>query len=99
MSHLAFVISQFGGVSSLPGQGFQELKKTFYLALDVLAAEPPRAQAYVEQACIALSSQSAEGNVAFRKAKEAYTLSSIEQLVPVLSERCLKDWVWGACYP
>ncbi|TFK24406.1 hypothetical protein FA15DRAFT_669639 [Coprinopsis marcescibilis] len=105
LSHLAFVASQFGGVTST-SKGFEELKKTFYLSLDILAQGEgingdagAKAEAYVEQACIALNSQRVEGNVSFRQAKQAYTLASIEQLVPVLSDKCIRNWVWGVCYP
>jgi len=34
-----------------------------------------------------------------RQAKQAFVLASIEQLVPVLSDKCIRDWVWGVCYP
>jgi hypothetical protein len=53
LSHLSFVISQFGGVTSTAG-GFGELKKTFYLALDILAQAGDKADAYVEEACFSL---------------------------------------------
>ena len=53
LSHLSFVISQFGGVTSTAG-GFGELKKTFYLALDILAQTGDKADAYVEEACFSL---------------------------------------------
>lgn len=108
LGHLAFVISQFGGVTSTSPNAFVELKKTFYLALDILAQGdshdgvngPSKAEAYVEQVCVALNGQRVmEGNVAFRQAKEAFALASIEQLVPVLSGRCVREAVWGVCYP
>lgn len=38
LSCSAFMISQFGSVTST-SQGFEHLKKTFYLALDILAQE------------------------------------------------------------
>jgi hypothetical protein len=34
-----------------------------------------------------------------RQAKQAFVLARIEQLVPVLSDKCIRDWVWGVCYP
>ena len=34
-----------------------------------------------------------------RQAKQAFVLASIEQLVPVLSDKCIRDWVWDICYP
>ncbi|KAG6889886.1 hypothetical protein C0995_013861 [Termitomyces sp. Mi166 len=44
LSHLSFVVSQFGGVTATAtgaDPGFVELRKAFYLALDVLSAEEP----------------------------------------------------------
>ena len=39
LSHLSFVITQFGGVTTTATSGteFPELKKTFYVALDILS--------------------------------------------------------------
>jgi hypothetical protein len=37
LAHLAFVVSRFGGVTTAAAPGFVELKRTVYLALDVLA--------------------------------------------------------------
>ncbi|KIM41760.1 hypothetical protein M413DRAFT_445001 [Hebeloma cylindrosporum] len=103
LSHLSFIISEFGGVTTTT-QGFEHLKKTFYLALDILAhgdgEQGMKAEAYVQQSCFALNSQRAESAAtAPRQAKQAFVLASIEQLVPVLSDKCIRDWVWGVCYP
>lgn len=53
LSHLSFVISQFGGVTttSVEGPGFKELKKTFYLALDILASDPVASDRFVKELC------------------------------------------------
>lgn len=62
LSHLSFVISQFGGVTNIQ-QGFEHLKKTFYLALDILAqgdGDGSKAEAYVQQVCFTLNSQRTE---------------------------------------
>lgn len=67
LSHLSFVISQFGGVTTT-SQGFEQLKKTFYLALDILAqsegasegASSRAADAYVQQICSLVNSQRPE---------------------------------------
>lgn len=63
LSHLSFVISMFGGVTTAT-QGLEHLKKTFYLALDILSQSETefggvstKAEAYVQQACFALNSQ------------------------------------------
>ena len=56
LSHLSFIISQFGGVTTTT-QGFEHLKKTFYLALDILAqgdGDGSIAEAYVRQVCFTL---------------------------------------------
>ncbi|KAJ3512387.1 hypothetical protein NLJ89_g3553 [Agrocybe chaxingu] len=106
LSHLSFVMSQFGGVTTTT-QGFEHLKKTFYLALDILAQSEmdltgvgTKAEAYVQQACFLLNSQRKEtAATSPRQAKQAFVLASIEQLVPVLSDKCIRDWVWGVCYP
>jgi hypothetical protein len=50
LSHLAFVISQFGGVTTT-SQGFSELKKTFYLALDILAQSEEESDRFVRELC------------------------------------------------
>jgi hypothetical protein len=39
LHHLSFVISQFGGVAS-SAESFKELKRVFYMALDIVAADP-----------------------------------------------------------
>ena len=67
LSHLSFVISQFGGVTTNT-KGFEHLKKTFYLALDILAHGDgdgdgdgsKKAETYVQQICITLNSQRTE---------------------------------------
>ncbi|KAF9523889.1 hypothetical protein CPB83DRAFT_647670 [Crepidotus variabilis] len=108
LSHLSFIISQFGGVTTTT-QGFEHLKRTFYMALDILAhseGQPggqivvPNAEAYVQQVCLMLNAQRAESAAtAPRQAKQAFVLASIEQVVPVLSDKCIRNWVWGICYP
>ena len=72
LSHLSFVISQFGGVvaTSNNTEGFEHLKKTFYLALDILAHQgddgdedeesKKDAETYVRQVCFTLNSQRTE---------------------------------------
>ena len=122
LSHLSFVISEFGGVVAL-SQGFEQLKKTFYLALDILAQgewgnddNGSKAEEYVRDVCFALNSMRKDSSMSsfllfsffshqFQaanrplRAKQAFVLASLEQLIPVLSEACIKQWVWGVCYP
>ena len=71
LSHMSFVISEFGGVTTTT-KGFEHLKKTFYLALDILAQGDGehgdagvKAEAYVQQACFALNSQRAETGTSY----------------------------------
>ena len=47
LSHLSFIISQFGGVTSTSGGGFSELKRTFYTALDVVSADARNSDEFV----------------------------------------------------
>jgi len=65
LSHISFVISHFGGVTSTAG-GFGELKKTFYLALDILAQAGDKADAYVEEACFSLQRTAGGASLAIR---------------------------------
>jgi hypothetical protein len=51
LSHLSFVISQFGGVSSSSENGFVELKRVFYLALDILADDRQASERFTRQLC------------------------------------------------
>lgn len=62
LSHLSFAISQFGGVTST-GNGFEALKKTFYLSLDILAqdGDGKEAEEFVRVSCVGVNSQRIEG--------------------------------------
>ncbi|EIW81326.1 hypothetical protein CONPUDRAFT_144146 [Coniophora puteana RWD-64-598 SS2] len=106
LSHLSFVISQFGGA----GQGaFSELKREFYLALDILSADKQESERFVEELCRPFLSQSpgevstsiklANSNTVLNQAQKAYVLSSVEQLLPVLSTRTIRETVFPLCYP
>ena len=49
---LSFVVEKFGGVSSAPDQqGFGELRKVFYLALDILSADSERSEVFLKDSC------------------------------------------------
>ncbi|KXN93401.1 hypothetical protein AN958_00325 [Leucoagaricus sp. SymC.cos] len=106
LSHFAFVISQFGGVTST-SRGFEQLKKTFYLALDILVQEDGGnqknenlANRYVKDQCFALKSSAiTQASSLIQSAKKALVLASIEQLVPVLSEECIREYVFDVCWP
>lgn len=51
LSHLSFVMPQFGGVTSTAEGGLPELKKAFYMALDVLSESASRSDLFVHQLC------------------------------------------------
>jgi hypothetical protein len=48
LSHLSFVITKFGGVTSTSDVGFAELKRVFYSALDVLSADVEASETFVK---------------------------------------------------
>lgn len=69
LSCSAFIISQFGGVTST-SQGFEHLKRTFYLALDILVGESHGTRddlpnTYVKNQCLVLKSPSFTGDSKF----------------------------------
>jgi len=96
--HLSFVIHQFGGVTASSGGGFPELKRVFYMALDVLASDPGESERFVADFC---QSKPANAHVpAFVKnVKTAYVLACIEQLIPILSDECVRKDVFELCLP
>ncbi len=49
LSHLSFVMPQFGGVASTSEGGLPELKRAFYMALDVLASSEDAAERFVSE--------------------------------------------------
>ncbi len=51
LSHLSFVMPQFGGVASTSEGGLPELKRAFYMALDVLSASEAEAGRFVQELC------------------------------------------------
>ncbi|KAJ8583880.1 hypothetical protein M405DRAFT_747952 [Rhizopogon salebrosus TDB-379] len=96
LSHLSFVIAQFGGA----GQGaFNELKRLFYLALDVIGSDVIGSDQYVRDLCVAESGQRPPSAHPFYQAKKAFALSAIEQLIPVLSELTIQELVFPTCLP
>lgn len=94
LSHLSFIISQFGGVTTTSGDEFPQLKKTFYLGVDVISTDSEVCQNFVEGLC---AEEAADGS-AMQQAKKAFALACIEQLVPVLGEDMLPI-VFRTCFP
>ena len=48
LSHLSFVITKFGGVTSTSSSGLAELKRVFYSALDILGADAEASETFVK---------------------------------------------------
>ncbi|KAJ7164653.1 hypothetical protein C8R43DRAFT_1086103 [Mycena crocata] len=101
LSNLSFVISQFGGVTTTASPGFIELKKTFYLALDILAKSEEESYRFVRELCLSVQRWKArrDDHDADLQAKTAYALTCIEQLVPVLGGECLKSYALPLSLP
>ncbi|RPD77986.1 hypothetical protein L226DRAFT_544371 [Lentinus tigrinus ALCF2SS1-7] len=104
LSHLSFVMPQFGGVASNSESGLPELKRAFYMALDVLSASEAEAGRFVQELCYH-ESISAKGKAVetlprvLLDAKKAFALACVEQLVPVLSEAVIQSQVYPLCHP
>ena len=96
LSHLAFVIQKFGGA----GHGaFKELKRAFYLTLDILAVHTAESQHFVQQLCEGWWSNAHDLSHPIQQAKKAFALSAIEQLVSGLSISTIKTFVLPFCSP
>ncbi|RDX49946.1 hypothetical protein OH76DRAFT_499277 [Lentinus brumalis] len=102
LSHLSFVMPQFGGVASTSEGGLPELKRAFYMALDVLSASEAEAGRFVQELCHH-ETMSGKGKETLPRvlldAKKAFALACVEQLVPVLSEAVIQSQVYPLCYP
>ncbi|KAH7910858.1 hypothetical protein BJ138DRAFT_1172912 [Hygrophoropsis aurantiaca] len=96
--HLSFVIAQFGGA----GHGaFAELKKTFYLALDILATDTRASEQFARELCDScrVFPPNEPSQLPLSQAKKSFALAVIEQLVPVLGTACIQDLVLPMCLP
>ncbi|KAI0821986.1 hypothetical protein BC628DRAFT_1391850 [Trametes gibbosa] len=102
LSHLSFIMPQFGGVASTSEGGLPELKRAFYMALDVLASDRDAAERFV--------SELSQRDVTLGKGKDvetiprplvdarnAFALACVEQLVPVVSEETIQMRVYPIC--
>lgn len=103
ISHLSFVLPRFGGVSSTASSALPELLKTFYTALDLLASDPTECGRFVRELCGEITNLRAnkggEPNKTSVKAKEAFALACTEQLVPVLDNQTVREYVYPLCEP
>ncbi|KAI0763632.1 hypothetical protein BD413DRAFT_606606 [Trametes elegans] len=104
LSNLSFVMPQFGGVASTSEGGLPELKRAFYMALDVLAASDAAAERFVAELCQG-NGTSAKGKAtetlprSLLDAKRAFALACVEQLVAVLSADTIQTSVFPLCLP
>lgn len=96
LSHLSFVITQFGGAGH---SAFDELKRLFYLALDVLGSDVTESNKYARHLCVVDLGLEPFPAHPFYQAKKAFALSAIEQLIPVLNELTIQELVFPTCLP
>ncbi|KAF5382313.1 hypothetical protein D9757_008479 [Collybiopsis confluens] len=114
LSHLSLLVSQFGGISSLGSEGdgsFKELRRTAYLALDILASANGKGavERFVSElvqqqqlpGTIAGNGKAGQDDLRMIHAfsKTSFTLSCIEQLIPVLKVDYLMGPVWEVAQP
>ncbi|KAL7280056.1 hypothetical protein ACG7TL_006470 [Trametes sanguinea] len=104
LSHLSFVMPQFGGVASTAEGGLPELKRAFYMALDVLSSDQKASERFVEEltrGCGASEKGKGVDNLPcpLLNARKAFALACVEQLVPILSEETIRTRVYPLCYP
>jgi hypothetical protein len=120
LSHLSFVITKFGGVTSTSSDGFAELKRVFYSALDVLSADVEASEEFVRVLSLhgwstwilrhdaftdlfiqveATSSTGDSPAEPLARARQAFNLACVEQLVPLLSLDTIEHCVFPLCLP
>ncbi|KAH8114641.1 hypothetical protein DFH11DRAFT_1508769 [Phellopilus nigrolimitatus] len=107
---LSFVIASFGGVTvgqgnnADNGRGFPELRKTFYVAIDVLSADAHASEVFVRGLIRAVDSNRGRSSHIplghpLMIAERAFVLACVEQFVPVLSDVCIEEDVLPLCEP
>ncbi|KAH9889808.1 hypothetical protein C8Q73DRAFT_705568 [Cubamyces lactineus] len=104
LAQLSFVMPQFGGVASTAEGGLPELKRAFYMALDVLAASDEAAERFVAELCRGQSTDDKGKGVdviprSLQNARKAFVLACVEQLVAKLSEETIQMRVFPLCLP
>ena len=93
--HLAFVTSKFGGISA-HAAGFEELKRTCNLALDIVASSPIESEALLRKTHEVGQLTIAECYpVTLAKASTFFVYT--EQLVGVITQDTLESIVLPAC--
>lgn len=120
LSHLSFVITKFGGVTSTSSASFAELKRVFYTALDVLSGDVGASETFVKASSlhgwptwfmigmthsliylfkVAGSSTGERPADPLTRARQAFNLACVEQLVPLLSLDTIEYCVFPLCLP
>jgi len=102
LSHLSFVITKFGGVTSTSSAGFAELKRVFYTALDVLSGDVEASETFVKALSLHVAASSSTGEHPadpLTRARQAFNLACVEQLVPLLSLDTIEYCVFPLCLP
>lgn len=80
LSHLSFILPQFGGVTAIGEGSFSELKKVHYTALDILASNKEESERFVRELCDSSS------------ARACSTTTGASQIFELISDRssCIK---------
>ena len=102
LSNLSFVITKFGGVTSTARTSvFPQLRRLFYSALDVLSTNHPASEKFVIALCQTgkQNSTSMKSSKAMENAKMAFSLASIEQLVPNVGGEKIQSQIFEMCIP
>jgi hypothetical protein len=93
--HLAFVTSRFGGISA-HAAGFEELKQTCYLALDIVASSQIESETLLRRTHEVGQLTIPESHpVTLAKASTFFVY--VEQLVGVITQDTLESIVLPAC--
>jgi hypothetical protein len=96
---LAFVISQFGGISPSSGAGFTELKRVIYTALDILASSPTYAKQFIHDCSAGLTTPPDSLISRTQYPRLAFALACAEQLMVALPEQYVTDHLIPLCVP
>ncbi|KAJ8455269.1 hypothetical protein ONZ51_g12546 [Trametes cubensis] len=104
LAQLSFVMPQFGGVASTAEGGLPELKRAFYMALDILTASDEAAERFVAELLRGKITSSKGKGVdviprSLHDARAAFMLACVEQLIPKLSEETIRTRVFPLCVP
>ncbi|KAL5482633.1 hypothetical protein ACEPAI_9227 [Sanghuangporus weigelae] len=104
LSSLSFVISSFGGVAAGPteagtGPSFPELKKVFYMSVDILSTNVTESEDFVRSLVRDARTSSVSLINPFMHAKWSFILTCIEQFISVLDDDSVEEVVIPFCEP